>query len=238
MTTAILAISGITIKQDLHGRFCLNDLHKAAGGEKRHRPNYWLDLQGTKDLVEFLDSEKPIAEMSAIFTKQGLGTFVVKELVYSYAMWISAKFQITVIRAYDAMVNAKPYGLKELPVEKISPAQRQEIRHIIANKSGSDSKAYQTLYWELHEHFKVNSYKEINACDFEKAIEFLTGKKSPQMVTISVDELEALRSNKLDRARFIELMNESNAAGYVLVKKSTLGTALSIVHQCLSPYAY
>lgn len=33
-----LAIAGITIKQDQDGRFCLNDFHKAAGGERKHRP--------------------------------------------------------------------------------------------------------------------------------------------------------------------------------------------------------
>lgn len=69
MTTMSLAISGISIRQDSKGRYCLNDLHKASGGEKRHRPNYWLDLQGTKDLVDYLNSEESIAEITAIFKK-------------------------------------------------------------------------------------------------------------------------------------------------------------------------
>jgi hypothetical protein len=37
-----LTIGGVHIRQDEAGRYCLNDLHKAAGGEQRYRPKYWL----------------------------------------------------------------------------------------------------------------------------------------------------------------------------------------------------
>ncbi len=39
------------IRQDEQGRFCLNDLHQASGGESRHRPAYWLSNQQTQELI-------------------------------------------------------------------------------------------------------------------------------------------------------------------------------------------
>lgn len=96
-----LSIVGVSIRQDEHGRYCLNDLHKAAGGEKRHQPSDWLRVQQTQELIAEID----IPGIPGIVSKQGLGTFAAKELVYAYAMWISSAFHLKVIRAYDAMVS-------------------------------------------------------------------------------------------------------------------------------------
>jgi anti-repressor protein len=84
MKTA-LTVCDTAIRQDAEGRYCLNDLHRAAGGEKRHQPSDWLRLDQTKELVAEVD----IPGNPGIWSKQGLGTFVAKELVYAYAMWIS-----------------------------------------------------------------------------------------------------------------------------------------------------
>jgi phage antirepressor YoqD-like protein len=98
-----LIIASSTIRQDADGRYSLNDLHRAAGGEQRHQPRYWLANQQTTALIaELGDSVNPLS-----VTKGGSeqGTYVVKELVYAYAMWISAAFHLQVIRAYDALVT-------------------------------------------------------------------------------------------------------------------------------------
>ena len=111
--TQPLVIGDFSIRQDENGRYCLNDLHKASGNDQKHFPAYFLRNQQTKDLISLIESEnydlkKKKKKKQAVNTVKGKGkeqgTYVVKELVYSYAMWISAKFHLTVIRAYDAMV--------------------------------------------------------------------------------------------------------------------------------------
>ena len=108
-----LTIADTAIRQDAEGRYCLNDLHRSAGGEKRHQPSDWLRLKNTQDLVAELtvpgipgtQQIQPLAVMQGGLLQ---GTYVVKELVYAYAMWISPAFHLKVIRAYDAMVTAPP----------------------------------------------------------------------------------------------------------------------------------
>lgn len=68
-----LTIANTEIHQDKEGRFSLNDLQKAAisnGITKDIRPNEWLSLQSTKELIEVLITEnqgnKPIYSSTVI----------------------------------------------------------------------------------------------------------------------------------------------------------------------------
>ena len=89
--TMALSLGGVKIKQDLDGRYCLNDLHKAAGKEKRHAPGYWLAIQQTAELVGELETTGiPVVTIEG---RNG-GTFVMKELVYAYAMWVLSLIHI------------------------------------------------------------------------------------------------------------------------------------------------
>lgn len=100
-----VVIDGIIIRQDAEGRYCLNDFHQAAGGEARHTPNRWHRSDGTVELVEELKRQN--WALNAVETRRGRagGTYVVKELVYAYAMWISPTYHLKVIRAYDRLAT-------------------------------------------------------------------------------------------------------------------------------------
>jgi hypothetical protein len=121
-----LTIANIHIRQDSQGRYCLNDLHRAAGGEKRHQPTDWLRTQQAVDLV----AEVSTPGIPGVKTEEGRygGTYVCKELVYAYAMWISAKFHLQVIRAYDALV-AVPASQAASPfMETLANLQAQSLQ--------------------------------------------------------------------------------------------------------------
>lgn len=101
-----LIIAETTIRQDANGRYCLNDLHRAAGSEARHAPAQWLRNKQAKELtLELKEGLCKIAQAPVATINDGLnnGTYVCKELVYAYAMWISPAFNLKVIRTFDAL---------------------------------------------------------------------------------------------------------------------------------------
>ena len=51
-----LILEDTYVRQDEQGRFSLNDLHQAAGGEQRHQPRYWLENKQTQALVAELEN--------------------------------------------------------------------------------------------------------------------------------------------------------------------------------------
>lgn len=105
---ASVRVVGVAIREDAQGRYRLNDLHKAAGGEKRHQPADWLRIQQTKELIEAVVNSGNTRSfpVESVEGRSG-GTFVVKELVYAYAMWVSAEFHLHVIRTFDALAEGR-----------------------------------------------------------------------------------------------------------------------------------
>lgn len=93
--------------------FSLNDLHKASGGAEKHRPSLFIRLDTTQDLIS--EIQKEVKSTDLIFKTTGgrglRGTYACEELVLSYAMWISPKFHLVVLRAFLAMHRKQPQQL-------------------------------------------------------------------------------------------------------------------------------
>lgn len=101
-----IIIANQVIRQDESGLYCLNDLHKASGGLNKHQPRYWVANAQTKELIDELqtDSGNPLSVQKG---GSGQGTYACKELVYAYAMWVSPRFHVHVLRTFDAVVMQK-----------------------------------------------------------------------------------------------------------------------------------
>ena len=164
-----LSVANIAISTH-NNLFSLNDLHKASGNEKKHQPALFLANKQTKDLISEIESENTIA-YHTINGGKNRGTYVCRELVYAYAMWISPKFSLMVIRAFDAMNTG---AIPALQRHTISIEQRHTIQKAIKAKCQHNSTHYQTVYHALYDHFKVESYKELLASDFDEAMAFIT----------------------------------------------------------------
>lgn len=102
-----ITFENTTIKQDADGRYCLNHLHKAAGGKRTHQPSNFFRNAQTDGLINELrkDPDLRLEPVKVVHGGAYRGTYVVEELVYAYAIWISPKFHLKVIEFFDRGVT-------------------------------------------------------------------------------------------------------------------------------------
>ncbi len=186
------------------GLYSLNDLHKAAGAEDKHKPANFMRLDQTQALV----AEIRCSDVSIIPTKtvtgrgKQQGTYVCRELVYSYAMWISPKFNLTVIRAFDAQHTAAITAF-------ITPAQQNALQQIVADKDMT-GKRRPYIWSRFNNHYKLGSYKQLPATQFDEAADYLRAmpmKDAPSLP--APDDLTGLAMAAIKNQRFILFFGDS-----------------------------
>lgn len=110
----MLTISNNKVGITEDGLYCLNDLHKASGGEKKHAPYRFMRNAETRKLIKEVERTPNVVKGNTIKAykvikggnaKSKQGTYVCKELVYRYGMWISAEFTLLIIRTFDEVAN-------------------------------------------------------------------------------------------------------------------------------------
>lgn len=146
-----IMIAGAKVRIDKEGRYSLNDLHKASGSENRHRPSMWMENQQTQALIAELEK----AGISAFESKQRIGTFVVRELVYAYAMWLSPAFNLTVIRAFDAITLGLLDEHRRMQARQQARLEAPDLTDAIKHRREAQGKAV------AHYHFS-NEFDLVN----------------------------------------------------------------------------
>ncbi|UEA17475.1 KilA-N domain-containing protein [Pasteurella canis] len=116
------------------GLYSLTDLHKASGNEIKHKPTFFLRLDQTKDLITEIEKESKLQICNSVKVIHGgvnSGTYACEELVLSYAMWISPKFHLIVLRAFLAMhrgeVKPQQLALPEPNYNMSNITQSEEV---------------------------------------------------------------------------------------------------------------
>ncbi|EGQ8491895.1 hypothetical protein GRR94_04415 [Vibrio cholerae] len=180
-------VCNINIRQDLYGRYSLNDLHKASGKASKHRPQHWLSNEQTKELIEEISKDgipalggnskdgipALVNRQDPVVVKHGgtcPGTWACKELVYAYAMWISAKFHLHVIRAFDSMVSVETRTThKQSTATQLIPL-RQKVEQLITTGVGN---IYGDIWKLVHNKFEVKTIGQLKPEQIPEAIQYL-----------------------------------------------------------------
>ena len=109
-----LTILNNSIRQ-LDNLYSLTDLHRASGGEQKHKPVLFLSNQQTKELISEIEIESkvgiPTLAVKTVRGGKNPSTYACEELMLAYAMWISPKFHLIVLRTFLAMHRNQPQQL-------------------------------------------------------------------------------------------------------------------------------
>ena len=161
-----LVIADTSIRQDAEGRYCLNDLHHASGSESKHQPAFFMRRKETIDLINEIKNSANSQSLPVLQIEgRNGGTFACKELVYSYAMWISPSFHLKVIRAYDSLMMMQhtalnPSNLSRLQLIQIglqAALQSEQERQVLENKIGQLQNAVSHILQTIQETFQSES---------------------------------------------------------------------------------
>ncbi|WP_215771069.1 KilA-N domain-containing protein [Haemophilus sp. SZY H35] len=147
--------------------FSLNDLHIASGGLEKHRPSLFARNEQTKELIKEIENDRSTKTIFALKTIRGgsdiskQGTWACEELVLSYAMWISPKFHLIVLRAFLAMHRNQAQQLE------LSKTKGKKQRGLLPPKNPFGYMTYEReftaheLEWLVLSWYQAYEYREL-----------------------------------------------------------------------------
>lgn len=142
--TKQLTLNNQIISLDEYGRVSLNTLHQLSGKGSAKKPDNWLRLQSTQELITEISqfSDMRTAPLQVINGGIHRGTYAHELLAISYAGWISPGFQLQVNQAFldskrppllsinnDIQIDKDEYiDLLKYKIQCLEQAQRKVTR--------------------------------------------------------------------------------------------------------------
>ncbi|MCT8784818.1 KilA-N domain-containing protein [Glaesserella parasuis] len=199
-----LQILSTSIRQ-LDNLFNLKDLHIVAGNEKKHEPYLFVRLDTTKELIEEIQKEDPTTQpLKTLRGTQG-GTYACEELVLAYAMWISPKFHLVVLRAFLAMHKGELQNSAQ-----IAPLVKPEVRYP-ASFTGAE---IYSLVWLLISHRNMNDLLG----ELEQPLAAIGSNFHPAVYSHHREYKRLIDENLPILKRLIEPFKESNPIEFERIK--------------------
>lgn len=167
----------------IDGLYSLNDMHKASGGEKKYQPAFFVRNQEVTDLAEEIKHSANLQSEQVLRKINGgskRGTYACKELVYRYAMWISPKFALLVIRTFDKLVT----GELKVQGSQLTSEQTLPLRNAVNKLVTRSGIMYPEGYKIVHQQFGVKHIKDLTLEQLAQAIEYV----HEQILSISVEQ--------------------------------------------------
>ena len=123
-----LTISDTSVRMDKEGRYCLNDLHRAAIAEGKatdsHRPANFMRGAGIEAFAQILSEAQKRASVVTIKGNKS-GTYGVELIAIRYAAWIDPAFEIRVYQTFQAVAQGR---LEAFQAEQGRVMSRQQAR--------------------------------------------------------------------------------------------------------------
>ncbi|WP_162627486.1 KilA-N domain-containing protein, partial [Haemophilus influenzae] len=157
--------------------YSLNDLHIASGAEAKHQPSLFIRLDATQELISEIQKETDKENILQSF-RSGVnrGTYACEELVLAYAMWISPKFHLIVLRAFLAMHRNQPQ-------QKTTVDDRTGLRNAVSFLVNKKGLIYSEVYQLIHQQFGVEHIDELSQEQLSQAIKYI------HFLTLNLDGL-------------------------------------------------
>ena len=137
-------IADTVITTDQAGRFCLNDLHKAAMASGKatdsHRPGNFLKSPGVEAFAQILSDATNIASVETIRGGPRQGSYGVELIVLRYAAWIDPEFEVQVYKTFHSVATGQAPAAPTAR-SAISPAKEFRAIFGIARLIGLDKNA-------------------------------------------------------------------------------------------------